>query len=51
MSREELPIGMQFIGRHFDEKNLLSMGYLLEKEYGGSFGIVPEHKIHKDTGK
>jgi len=34
-SKKGLPIGMQIIGRHFDEATILNLGYQYEKEVGG----------------
>ncbi len=29
-----MPVGIQFTGRHFDEKTILQVSYALEKELG-----------------
>ena len=31
LQKESLPLGLQLIGKHFDEKTLLSVAYILEK--------------------
>lgn len=31
---DEMPVGIQFTGRHFDEKTILQVSYALEKELG-----------------
>lgn len=39
LDENNLPIGMQMMGRHFDEKTLLQLGYQFEKETD-FFGII-----------
>lgn len=40
-SKNNLPIGVQLIGKHFDEAKLLNIGYKYEQEYGGFNKIKP----------
>ena len=39
LSKDKLPIGMQLIGKHFDEAKILNIGYKFEKQIGG-FPII-----------
>lgn len=41
LSKEGLPVGMQFIGKHFDEENLLSVAYLYEVNCEQNLGSPP----------
>lgn len=41
LNKDNLPIGIQFIGRHFDEESILNLAYQFEKETE-FFGVVKE---------
>lgn len=41
LNKDNLPIGIQFIGRHFDEESILNLAYQFEKETE-FFGVIKE---------
>jgi aspartyl-tRNA(Asn)/glutamyl-tRNA(Gln) amidotransferase subunit A len=50
LSAEGLPIGMQFMGRHFDEASVLSAGYQLEQEVNFDRMKILQSRFPEITG-